>query len=301
VITTPITRSAPAKVNLTLDVFPPRTDGYHDLDSIVVPIAPPSDDVTVTVRPGARTVTLIVKHAPEGFPKGAENLAARAATAFLNCFAIEARVFIKLDKRLPLQAGLGGGSSDAAAVLLALQEATETGDRATLNEIAAQLGSDIPLFLRGGAPVRMRGRGEIVEALPAGLPPLHGVIVKPAVGVPTGPAYTRLDSLTSRTAGQATERLLAALRTGIPNAATLAPLLQNDFEAAVLPDYPEVAAAYRAVEEAGALRPLLCGSGASIFGLAESREHARSIVKELCGRFAWVKMASGIGPTEGSR
>lgn len=289
-----LTLPAPCKVNLTLDVGLPRPDGFHDIDSVVAVFAPPADDITVRLTPGAAPgVLLVCKHVPDGFPKGPENLAHRAATAFTEQFRIPGRVFVKLDKRIPLQAGLGGGSSDAAAVLLALNRLTNAATAEQLAAIAASLGSDVPLFLQEGRPVRMRGRGEQVETLTSPLPILYGVLVKPDVGVPTGPAYAALDALPNRTPGASTARFLEALAKGT-GVRKLASLLHNDFEEAVLPLYPEVAAAHRAVKAAGALRALLSGSGSAIFGLAESRDHARTLVKNLCGEFPWVKMATGV-------
>jgi 4-diphosphocytidyl-2-C-methyl-D-erythritol kinase len=123
-------------------------------------------------------------------------------------------------------------------------------------------------------------------------PPLYGVIVKPGVGVPTGPAYAALDALPGREPGRATARVLDALRRGAsPDA--LGAAMGNDFEAAILPAYPEVAAAHRVVSEAGAVRALLCGSGAAVFGLARDRDHARALTAALCGRFPYVHLAEG--------
>lgn len=291
-----VTRDAPCKVNLTLDVGLPRPDGFHDIDSVVAVFAPPADDITVRHTPdAAKGVLLICKHVPPGFPKGPENLAHRAAVAFQEQFGIPGRVFVKLDKRLPLQAGLGGGSSDAATVLLALNHLTKAATSEELLQLAATLGSDVPLFLQEGRPVRMRGRGELVETLTNPLPVLYGVLVKPEIGVPTGPAYAALDALPGRMPGESTPRFLDALAKGT-GARKLALLLHNDFEAAVLPACPDVAAAHQAVKSAGALRALLSGSGSAIFGLAESRDHARTLVKNLCGQFAWVKMATSLNP-----
>ncbi|MES2461820.1 MAG: 4-(cytidine 5'-diphospho)-2-C-methyl-D-erythritol kinase [Armatimonadota bacterium] len=289
-----VTLDAPCKVNLTLDVGLPRADGFHDIDSIVAVFAPPADDITVRHTPGAaKGVLLICKHVPDGFPKGPENLAHRAAVAFQEQFQIPGRVFVKLDKRLPVQAGLGGGSSDAAAVLIALNRLTEAATMEQLRDIAASLGSDVPLFLQEGQPVRMRGRGELIDPLPHPLPTLYGVLVKPEVGVPTGPAYAALDALPDRAPGESTLRFLDALAKG-SGVRKLASLLHNDFESAILPAYPDVAAAHRSVKTAGALRALLSGSGSAIFGLAESRDHARTLVKNLCGQYPWVKMATSI-------
>lgn len=281
-------RLAPCKLNLTLDVFPPRADGFHDIDSLVVRLSP-ADEVVVSVKPGPRAVKLIVKDrrpdavAGDPMPKGAENLAHKAALLALDTLAPEQelQVWVTLAKRLPAQAGLGAGSSDAAAVLLLVGEALGT-PRDSLLPLAAQLGSDVSVFLLEAPLVRMRGRGERLERVELPLEPLHGVVARPSVGVPTGPAYALLDALPGRVPGDATERILAG--EGLVEA------LSNDFEAAVLPTYPEVAALHQALLQAGAVRALLCGSGSSVFGLARDRAHALELVKKLAGQVAWLKL-----------
>ena len=298
------TLTSPCKLNLTLDVGLPRPDGFHEIDSLVVLLSA-SDELTVTIKPGPRTVKLILKDrrpdavAIEPIPKGAENLAHKAAQLALDTLAPgqELQVWITLAKRLPAQAGLGAGSSNAATVLKAIGEALEAPTEA-LFPLAAQLGSDVALFLSpllpefsgggvgGGGLVRMRGRGERIEAVALEIPKLYGVLARPAMGVPTGPAYALLDALSNRAPGAATERLLAG--------GSLADVLSNDFEAAVLPAYPEVAALHAALTEAGAVRALLCGSGSSVFGLARDRAHALELVKKLAGKVAWLKLVERL-------
>jgi 4-diphosphocytidyl-2-C-methyl-D-erythritol kinase len=283
---------APCKVNLTLDVGPRRADGYHDLDSVVATFSP-ADELTVRVRPGPRGVTLTCDD--PSLPTDARNLVYRAARAFLAHFACDeaVEITVHLAKRIPAQAGLGGGSSDAAATLRALDRLfPQAATPDALLDIAAGIGSDVPLFLGpsdGGA--RLRGRGERIAPLPVALPALHGVLLRPGVGVPTGPAYALLDALPGRQPGDATGRLLAALQAG-GGLAGLGAAMGNDFEAAVLPAFPPVAEAHRAAQEAGALRALLCGSGSAVFVLARDRDHARSLAKALHGRFPWVKLAT---------
>lgn len=280
-------RLAPAKVNLTLDVGPPRPDGFHALDSVVAAFLP-ADELMVTVRPGPPGVHLTCSD--PALPTDGQNLVHQAVTAFLEESRVSAQVIIHLAKRLPAQAGLGGGSSDAAAALAALHELRPGLSRETLTRIAARIGSDVPLFLvAGGRGLRMTGRGERVAPLPAPLPPLHGILVKPALGVPTGSAYARLDAVPGRIPGAATPRLLALLPGG--DIGALGAAMGNDFEAAILPAYPEVAAAHRAVSDAGAIRALLCGSGSAIFGLAGDAAHARVMAESLEGRFPWVQLA----------
>lgn len=286
------TVDAPCKLNLTLDVSPPRGDGFHDLDSLILRLSP-SDELIVTVKPGARVVKLIVKDrrpdtvAAEPMPKGAANLAHQAALLMLDTFAPkeDLQVWVTLAKRLPLQAGLGAGSSNAAAVLKALGKALEVPLQA-LRPLAAQLGSDVSFFLEDAPLVRMQGRGELLQPVALELGPLQGILVRPGSGVPTGPAYALLDALPDRRPGEATKRLLAGQ--------SLSEALSNDFEAVVLEAYPEVAAAHQLVQDAGAVRTLLCGSGSSVFGLAQDRAHARELVKKLAGKVAWIKQVTSL-------
>jgi len=298
-------KQAPCKVNLTLDVFPPRPDGFHDLDSIVVQFLP-GDEVISLCRWDSQPGIQLTCNDPS-LPTDERNLAYRAAALFAERRKLgNVTVHISLVKRLPHQAGLGGGSSDAAAVLEALAERFPT-KPSTLQKIAAEIGSDVPLFLESG-PIRMRGRGEIVEPLKKAssgsqtvqtlrkyLHPsnLFGVIVKPHVGVSTGPAYKLLDEIPGRTPGNATEQLISVLQSDPVDLHAIAEAMSNDFEQAILPAFPEVAEAHRAVTHAGALRALLCGSGSAVFGLATDRKHAAAMAQTLwdSNRYAWVEAA----------
>ncbi|HUK67050.1 MAG TPA: hypothetical protein VLV17_09505, partial [Anaeromyxobacteraceae bacterium] len=148
---------APAKVNLLLRVGPRRADGYHEIVSLMVPLDL-SDEVKLRVELGRRGgVHCRVPGRPE--LGGAENLAVRAALAFRRLFRVEDRIDILLDKRIPVTAGLGGGSSDAAAVLRMLARAYRVTDRSGLARAALEVGSDVPFFL-GSGPAWARGRGE---------------------------------------------------------------------------------------------------------------------------------------------
>ncbi|MBC8136189.1 MAG: hypothetical protein H8F28_09910, partial [Fibrella sp.] len=164
-----------------------------------------------------------------------------------------------------------------------------------LAEIAASIGSDVPLFLILGA-VHIRGRGDIVEPLGVPIPTLYGVIVKPHVGVPTPAAYKLLDAIPDRVPGKATQNLLSVLQSSPNDLHAVASALGNDFEQAVLPAFPGVADAHDFVGKTGALRALLCGSGSAVFGLAESAGHADTMARKLreTNRFAWVEVAESL-------
>ena len=302
---------APCKINLTLDVFAPRPDGFHDIASLVVPMAYPADTITVSADflddPDAPTQIILTCDDP-ALPTGDNNLAYRAARDFADVFFPETGVQIRvgLQKRLPYQAGLGGGSSDAATVLRLLRRRHfgrsflhDPLGKETFWGIASRLGSDVPLFLVGG-PVWVGGRGEMVEPLRFSLPPIFGVLVKPGVGSPTGQAYALLDALMTRRAEAltyATRTIETALATRrVYGADNLGPLLHNDFEAAILPAYPDINAAHQAVQEAGAVRALLCGSGSAVFGLAQDRVHARALAETLRGKFPYVAETGTLAP-----
>lgn len=176
--------SAPAKVNLHLRILRKRPDGFHDLETLMAPISL-ADEITVELADD-RTVTMTCDQAE--VPAGPANLAVRAAEEFARQTGREFGARIELRKRIPMGAGLGGGSSDAAAVLIALDTILETRLGAgSLEEMAARLGSDVPFFIRRRA-AWCRGRGEITEPcdLPEKLPLL---LLKPAFGIETPWAY----------------------------------------------------------------------------------------------------------------
>jgi 4-diphosphocytidyl-2-C-methyl-D-erythritol kinase len=257
-----VTLSAPAKINLTLDVLGRRPDGYHEIASIMHTISL-ADTVTVSTTTEGASFTLTVS-GPEatGVPVDDRNLAWKAALAF------GARdVAIHIEKRIPSQAGLGGGSSDAAATLLALNRlASSKLPRARLAEIGMKLGSDVPFFLHGGI-ARVEGRGEKVSRVP--LHPNFGafklVIVKPPIGVSTADAYRLLDELPNRESANATARW--------PDS------FENDFEEVIYFHYPEIDAAAEALRDAGVKLPHLCGSGSAVFGITQDAEQVAEKVK----------------------
>jgi len=175
---------APAKVNLHLRVVGKREDGFHEIETLIAPLSL-ADEITVEIGRGEGVE--VVCDDPR-VPVGAENLAARAAAIFMRETGRKFSARIAISKRIPMGAGLGGGSSDGASVLLALDRILEAGlGFERLGSMAAELGSDVPVFLRGGAAV-CRGRGEIIEpyAIPERLPLL---LLKPEFGVETPWAY----------------------------------------------------------------------------------------------------------------
>jgi len=265
---------APAKVNLTLEVLGRRPDGYHELASVMATVDL-HDDVRVMVAP-----TLDVKIGPDvGAAPGAD-LASAAVRALASATGREPRARVDVRKRIPVAAGLGGGSSDAGAVLRALAELWRLRG-VDLASVGAQVGSDVPFFAAGHALAVVAGRGERVEALPPPARELWIALVTLRARLPTGSVFAALDPSTRGT-GEATDRLAASLRAGDADPATLRSHARNDLTGAAEGLCPEIAAARTAASERG-IALSLSGSGPSLFAVADDRAHALRMARSLRG------------------
>ena len=253
-----ITEIAHAKINLTLSVGRKRPDGYHDIDSIMHSISL-SDTITLQ-KSQALTLSIRYGHAPEG----KENLMVQAAELFLKKTGISGGVHLTLDKRIPAEAGMGGGSSDAAAVLRGLDRLYETHvSRETLARWGASLGADIPFCVMEGA-ARCQGIGDILTPLTPweGLPL---VVIRPNVSVSTGKAYEELDHLQEKPENTTSVCEKALLHKDIH---LLAKSLSNDFEKGLFPVEPILREASSYLRSVG--RPsLMTGSGSAFFLLTK--------------------------------
>lgn len=270
-----LTLHAPAKVNLTLIVGARRDDGYHDVSTVMQTVGL-YDTLTLTGGGSGLTMTCT----DPDLPTDGSNLVLRAAALFCQELRLPAPdLHLHLQKRIPSQAGLGGGSSDAAAVLLAMRTlyAPEVSD-AELAHMAARLGSDVPFFIRGGTALAT-GRGEHLAPLPR-LREGWFVIVKPPEGFSTPAMYRRLDELAPEPPRP--DGMPAALETG--NVRAVAAALCNSFERAVPPD-----SAVWDIEDAlrahGALAAMLSGSGSAVFGLFDREDAARAAAEVLRARW----------------
>jgi 4-diphosphocytidyl-2-C-methyl-D-erythritol kinase len=269
-----------AKINLTLDVLGRRTDGYHELVSVMQTVALAD---TLAFRALADGETAFFCDVPA--LNGKDNLVCRAVQALREATGCQRGVRIELQKQAPMQGGLGGGSSDAACVLLTLNRWWALGlGQERLLGLAARLGSDVPFFVYGGTAL-VEGRGERVTPLPD-LPGLWVVLLKPPVAVSTPTAFRALTP-DDYTDGQATARLVSALRGGGPPAVDG---LVNALEARVCQDYPAVAENRAAFVEAGAQVVRMSGSGPTLFALFPSLEEAQPVYQALlrAGRQAWL-------------
>ena len=267
----PIRLEAPAKVNVFLRVLAAREDGYHDLESLVVPISL-ADGVTVRSADRLHVEVRGAQALAGDVPVGGLNLALVAALALADACPDAGGALVEIDKRIPVAAGLGGGSADAAATLLALNRLWGCDlDPATLGEVAERIGSDVPALLLGG-PVLMSGRGEILA--PAEVASFWWVVVHFDFGVRSPDAYRWWDEV-GAVAGPDPDPLLEAAAAG--DAAALGPLLFNDLEAVVARRHPAVGEAKQQLLAAGALGAVMSGSGSSVVGLARDRAHAEAI------------------------
>lgn len=286
-----LTLASYAKVNYTLDVLGPRSDGYHSLASVMQTISL-ADTLTLTRR--AESGIQIECDAPD-VPADRTNLAYRAAEAALNAAGRADGLRLRLTKRIPAQAGLGGGSSNAACALRGVNALLELGlSDARLRELAAGLGSDVPFFLVGGTAA-VRGRGEILTPLPDG-PPLWFVIVKPDINVPTPWAYAALDAIPDRVSARATRRMEEALRSG--DVERVVARMTNDFEQVVFQEHLSIALLHDELLMARAKNARLCGSGAAVFGVACDRAGAEEVARILRLKYPRVFVCRALSRAE---
>lgn len=270
---------APAKVNLVLHVLGRRTDGFHEIETLFQAVALADH---VLVERGGGDVSLDVHGAELGPTE--QNLAWRAARALLDATGRRDGLHVRLDKRIPAGAGLGGGSSDAAAVLrLGNHLLGDLLDGTALSALGAELGSDVPFFLGDGALAWGRGRGEVLEALPP-LPEASVVVVMPPVHVATGGAYASL----ARQRESGGQRPCSGTFTDVPASwEEVAEVASNDFESVVPGAHPEVERALAALRARGARPALLSGSGGASFGMFPDRASAETAAATLRDELGW--------------
>jgi 4-diphosphocytidyl-2-C-methyl-D-erythritol kinase len=267
--------TAAAKVNLVLEVLDRRADGYHEIATVMQTV-----DLADRLTLEDSDVLELACQTP-GVPTDVSNLALKAAVALRDAGRVERGVRITLDKRIPVAAGLGGGSSDAAAVLLGLNRLWRLRwPMARLAEVAITLGMDVPFFLRGGVALGT-GRGERLRTVTGAS--LALVLANPGVAVSTAEAYGRV-TRAMYTDGAQCDAMIAALGTRRP--ARVAASLYNGLEAAVTPAHPEIARMRAALLAAGALGARMSGSGPTVFAVARSFEQARQIRRRVT-RGSW--------------
>ncbi len=274
-----------AKINLTLDVGSRRPDGYHEICSVMQTVSLADSLAFTRLEAGIA----VVCPAP-GVPEGSGNLAYRALELLLP--RLPGGVRLEIEKKIPVAAGLGGGSSDAASALKGVNLLYRLGLREEeLILYAARLGSDVPFFVLGGT-VLARGRGEVVTRLPP-FPSCWLVLVKPGCQVSTREVYARFRP---ERRDPRTPRFLAALSRG--DRAGMLAALGNDLEEVTAAQHPEVESRRARLEELGAERALMTGSGPTVFGIFPGEKEARFAARQLAGGGDWVFVCRTVNEDE---
>ena len=296
-----VSRSAPAKLNLSLAVLERRADGFHGIESLMVGVSL-ADTVRIS-KSADRGIRLRVRFAGDladsrarplarDVPPDARNLVVRAVTMLAGEAGIDPALEIDLVKEIPSGAGLGGGSSDAAAALWAAATVWQLDwSVERLAAIGGRLGSDIPWFFAGGPAIAV-GRGELIEPVPP-LMPLAAVIAMPAVGLSTPAVYQACRPEPAH--GGEAAHLAAALAAG--SLAAAMPLMHNSLEAPARALCPAIDQLLADIGRAGGLAPRLTGSGSACFSLCRTLAEARSIAARLAaladaGQPRWPMVAA---------
>ena len=290
----PVAIRAYAKINLDLRVLGPRADGFHELRTVFQTISL-HDTITCVPREGPFSIECDAA----GVPLDRSNLIWRAADALWRALRRSGPArdtVVRLDKRIPLQAGLGGGSADAAATLVALARAWRVPVRpAQLTDVGGPLGADVPFFLAGGTALGL-GRGDEIYPL-ADLPRHWVVLLLPGFGVSSREAYDWYDA----------ERDLARGAIGrepqyVPGPwPSRAAQMINDLEAAIARHHPEIDQMKAALRRAGAVAAAMSGSGSAVFGLFQKRREALGASARLSGSGWRVLLTESLGRGEFAR
>lgn len=271
---TTLEEKAYAKLNLTLDVGPKREDGYHEISTIMQPLTL-CDDLTITL--GTGEPWQVRGDVPE-VPTGRKNLCYKAAKAFYNAAGTDPDgMTVEIVKRIPMGAGLGGGSADAAAVLRALNR--HEGNRFSqeeLEKLGLEVGSDVPFCLRNKIALA-EGRGERFSETPP-MPPCFYVLVKPDFQISTADLYWKLDNMRVPAHPNIT-RFYQAME--LKDLREIGVNLLNVFEYALLKDHPELDQIENALENCGALGTSMTGTGPVMFGLFETFDFAATASMSL--------------------
>jgi len=283
-----LTVFSPAKINLYLGILGKRSDGYHNIETVMVPLDF-GDEITLQRQPNDITLEC---NDPR-LPTDDSNLALRAARLLAKHSGVERGAKISLRKRTPLAAGLGGGSSNAASVLLGLKQlwALDT-PHSTLDEIAASMGSDVSFFLHSGAAL-CRDRGERVQPIACELSAVI-LLVNPGFGISTKWAYERWASAAAPLTAKPPEVSLMVRALAEDDLADVSAALFNSLEAPSVRKFPVLRLLQDALRRSGATGALMSGSGATVFGLFADAQHAeRSAlrIREQFGPSTWIQVA----------
>jgi 4-diphosphocytidyl-2-C-methyl-D-erythritol kinase len=278
----PLQKKSPCKVNLLLNILGKRADGFHELETIMQPVN--FCDELVFER-GGNGIKLSCSD--KTLPTDSRNLVFRAAENFLAAAKISAGVKIRLKKKIPLAAGLGGGSGNAATTLLALNELFRNPlAQEKINEIAANLGSDIPFFLQN-QPALATDRGEKIQPI-ENFPALNGkafLLIHPGFGISTPWAYQNLARFPEALNGKKgrAQKLISLLKT--TDLKTAAAEFYNSLEAPALEKFPILGLFQEFLRANGALAALMSGSGSTTFAIVENISAAESLAEKFKSKF----------------
>lgn len=297
---TPVTARAHGKINLHLGVGDAGADGYHELVTVFEALGTPE---TVTLTPADEdSVEVVGKYAAAGIPVDERNLALAAVIAFRARTGWDGRVAITIDKNVPVAGGMGGGSADAAAALVAAASLAGVDDNAVLTEIAAGLGADVPFALLGGIALG-RGRGDhLSRVLSRGTH--HWVLATSTGELSTASVYARVDELRQAGDGADAARLaepqgvLTALAAG--DVEKLAAHVHNDMTEAAVSLMPDIARVMEEGRRAGAHAVLLSGSGPTVGFLAQNAKHALELAVLLEASRGVREVVRTTGPAPGA-
>jgi len=265
-----ITLVSPAKINLCLSVLGKRADGYHDVEMLMQTVGL-YDEVTVTL--GGEGVRVSCDN--NAVPSGDRNIAWKAADCLLRAAGRATGLAIDIRKNIPVAAGLGGGSGNAAAVLVALNRLVNAGfDGERLADLGAKIGMDVPFFLYGPTALA-RGRGEILTRLQP-LPRFWVLLVNPGFETSTAWVYKNVNlGLTKKVDCNKIARL---------NVRSIAQELHNDLETVTAVAHPEIGKIRASLQDQGALGVLMSGSGPTVFGIFETEASCRAAAAGLCNK-----------------
>ena len=273
-----------AKINCSLHILGKRPDGYHEIRTVLQTVS--LHDTLSFASSSEREISLTCSDPL--IPTDKNNLVVRAAKALKDFYGIRAGARIHLEKRIPVQGGLGGGSSNAAVTLLALSRLWNvTATMSELNSLAAELGSDVPFFLRGGRALGV-GTGTTLMSLPD-VSPQNLLIVAPVATVATNEAYKALSSPALTTPDSVS---ILAISRGSSKLSDCDPWvradeLRNDFEQVIFDIEPEIGQVKNALLQAGARSALLAGSGSSVFGIFDNREAQQRAIEQIRAESGW--------------
>ena len=270
-----------AKVNYALEVCGLREDGYHDISTVMQSISL-ADEIELERAEGGFEMFVEPTGSEIGPPE--ENTLYRSWKLLRSLFDRELPVKVRLHKKIPAGAGLGGGSADAAAFLTGMNDLYDLGlDPASLQEIGDNIGADVPFCLSGGTALA-GGTGDVLTPLPQP-PPHHLVLVKPSVSAETGKVYRAYDSLHAANVPSA-EPVVEALRIG--DLSTLARAIGNSLSLATRELLPEVEDCERDLLRAGAIRAMMSGSGSAVYGIFASKKEAEKAQATMQAPFVEV-------------